>query len=155
MPGVASLLRCRTDIDHNRLCTRIDPRMRRELHRTDAIPVVGTCCFGRRRPGPTVVGAGKESNWCQRRRRWSTSIPPSLAVGDGSTRIIPGQSTFRQLSRMQCDVAARLAALDASGIRLQLVSTGARDQCHADGSSILQLVAEVDGIQIHRIGMIH
>jgi hypothetical protein len=56
---------------------------------------------------------------------------------------------------MQCDVAARLAALDASGIRLQLVSTGARDQCYADGSSILQLVAEVDGIQIHRIGMIH
>ena len=56
---------------------------------------------------------------------------------------------------MQCDVAARLAALDASGIRLQLVSTGARDQRHADGSSILQLVAEVDGIQIHRIGMIH
>ena len=79
----------------------------------------------------------------------------SLAVGEDSTRIIGGQSTFRQMRRMQCDVAARLAELDASGVGLQLVSTGARDQCYADGSAILQLVAEVDGIQIHGIGMIH
>ena len=79
----------------------------------------------------------------------------SLAVGDDSARIIGEQSTFRQMRRVQCDVAARLAELDASGVGLQLVSTGARDQCYADGSAILQLVAEVGGIQIHGIGMIH
>ena len=59
------------------------------------------------------------------------------------------------MRRMQCDVAARLAELGASGIGLQLVSTGARDQCYADGSAILQFVAEIDGIQIHGIDMIH
>ena len=79
----------------------------------------------------------------------------SLAVGDDSARIIGGQSTFRQMRRVQCDVAARLAELDASGVGLQLVSTGARDQCYADGSAILQFVAEIDGIQIHGIDMIH
>jgi hypothetical protein len=79
----------------------------------------------------------------------------SLAVGDDSARIIGGQSTFRQMRRVQCDVAARLAELDASGVGLQLVSTGARNQCDADGSAIPQLVAGVGGIQLHGIGMIH
>jgi hypothetical protein len=142
------------EIDHNRLCMRIDPRTRRALHLTTAIPVGGTACFGRRRGSPTLVGVGRSQTMSTTptvvdihpsvfptelpKRSGDSTYPRScsLTVGEDSIRIIVGQSTFRQMRRMQCDVAARLAELDVSGVGLQPVSTSAGDQSYADGSAM-------------------
>jgi hypothetical protein len=87
-------------------------------------------------------------------RSGDSRYPPpgsSLAVGEDSIRNIHEQSTFRQTRRVLCDVADRLVNLDASGVGLQLVSTGARNQSYGDGAAVLQFVAVIDKITFFKV----